>query len=146
MSASVAESSPKWIERRRCAAPGPSLAAPGSGLVEAPPGAPAPSQAQRRTDLSGLSQPRRSRYQRPRCTSSTRLLRHRRGPHRVRDSGRPTAIAPIGVTSCTQRCLVVVHERIQQPTVTRPAFSRLDNRIAATASIGPYADTDTTED
>ena len=30
-------------KRRRCAAPGPALPAPGSGLGEAPPGAPAPS-------------------------------------------------------------------------------------------------------
>jgi hypothetical protein len=35
------------IKRRRCAAPGPALPAPGSGLGEAPPGAPAPSQPRR---------------------------------------------------------------------------------------------------
>jgi hypothetical protein len=36
-----------WIKRRRCAAPGPALPAPGSGLGEALPGTPAPSQPSR---------------------------------------------------------------------------------------------------
>jgi len=91
---------PYWIKRRRCAAPGPALPAPGSALG-GPPGAPAPSQPYRACSRSASSHPivpvaalaSSSRFAR-RCTIGTRRFRTR-----ARCAARTAAARP-GNGSC----------------------------------------------